>query len=170
MSEERRKPGRPRKDETPITVLDRRLQGGSPFGSGSFAVPLKEPKRWQIRIFTADEGREDRHYRAVHQLGWVPLEESDLAVVPEEIGYRKTDEGYIVSGKRGQHVIMKMPLADYKRLQMAKTAANNKAIGDSKRVKSDMADAAAARFGDQAGDFIYNQAVGEIRDGRETLE
>ncbi len=149
-------------------ALARRLAGGNPFATGTRAIPLKEPARWHTRIENdyADEGQV---YRAVHEGGWLPLEPGDLACTPEEVGLRLNEMGYLVRGIQGREVVLKMAREDYRLLEQAKTRANNATIGRPDKIKHEMANAAAAAHGAQAGDFVHNHVHGTVTDTVERL-
>lgn len=161
MADEKRGPGRPKRE---LSVIEKRLSGASPFGMESVAIPLKEPG-WTTYI--ANGGRSDsRLYDMVHVKGWVPLRADDLAGKPDEFGFTVTTEGHVCRGPKGLEVVYKMPVADYQRLVRAKTAANLKTIGSSQKTKQELANAAAATFGPEAGDFVHAHVHGEVRDSK----
>jgi hypothetical protein len=83
----------------------------------------------------------------------------------DQIGARLSPDGYVVRGADREHLEMafKMDLAEYRLLEQAKTEANNKGIGSAAKVKSDMANAAAAQFGDEGGQFVHDMP-GEVVD------
>jgi hypothetical protein len=147
-----------------VSVLEKRLSGGNPFGIESVPIPLKE-SGWVTYI--ANGGRSDgRLYQMKAVKGWEPVLVSDCAVKPEDIGFRHSPEGYLCRGEKGQEVVFKMRQADFTRLQQAKTAQNLKGIGSSAKTKASIAEAATAQFGDEAGQFVNEHFVGEVRDWR----
>lgn len=136
-----------------ISVIDRRLK--NPFGTPSREIPLRGEKQgWVVRTFCADPEHPNRHFDAVHRLGWTPLERADLAVSPESIGYVVAADGRIVRGQNGNEVLMGMPKAYYDQVQMAKAAANTASLNPSK-LRSEVAQATAEEHGDEAGDTTY---------------
>lgn len=146
-------------------ALARRL-AGNPFGGGSRALPLKEPARWHTYIGNtyADEGE----FVTLRELGWEPLRADDLACPVDESGYRQSVDGYLVRGPQGQEMLWKMSVEDYRLMSAAKTDANMKGIGSAKKIKQDMADAAAGSMGDEAANYIHNldgQVVDRITGG-----
>jgi hypothetical protein len=178
VTKSRNKGGRPRKATieqarpsiitgpvTPrVSVLEKRLSGGNPFGIESVPIPLKDPG-WVTYI--ANGGRSDgRLYQMKAVKGWEPVLVSDCAVKPEDIGFRNSPEGYLCRGEKGQEVVFKMRQADFTRLQQAKTAQNLKDIGSGAKTKAAIETAAAAQFGDEAGQFVKEHFVGEVRDWR----
>lgn len=143
--------------ETPesprISVIDRRLK--NPFGMPSRDIPLKGERRsWVVRTFCADPEHPNRHYDAVHRLGWVPIERDDLAVSPESLGYVVTTDGRVVRGPKGEEVLMAMPKRDFDRVQAAKADANLRSL-KATTVRADLAQSAAKEHGDEAGDQAF---------------
>jgi hypothetical protein len=138
---------------TRMSVIDRRL--ANPFGIPSREVPLRGDKRgWVVRIFTADAERPNRHYQAVHELGWVALTVSDLASAPEDLGFVVGTDGRIVRGTRGQDMLMAMPETDFAKVQAAKDAANRRRLGAT-TLRDSVAQATATAHGDQAGEQTF---------------
>src|SRR6185436_10328738 len=94
-----------------ISIIERRLQSGSIFGTSSKPIPLKEPKAWALRSVNSNVNNQHL-YDMQAEKGWVYATVDDLDVKPDEIGFREMD-GRIVRGTKGDEVLMKMPLADY---------------------------------------------------------
>lgn len=135
-----------------ISVIDRRLK--NPFGTPSRDIPLTGEKRgWVVRTFCADAEHPNRHYDAVHRLGWVPLVKEDLAVSVESLGYVVAADGRIVRGPGGQEVLMGMRAEDFAAVQKAKSLANTKSLKGTS-VKEEVAQATANTHGSQAGDTV----------------
>ena len=136
-----------------LSVIDRRLT--NPFGSPSRDIPLQGEKRnWVVRTFCADAEHPNRHYDAVHRLGWVPLTKDDLAVSVESLGFVTSADGRIVRGPGGQEVLMAMPSESYAKIQTAKSQANTKSL-KAGAVKESVSQAAAQEHGSEAGDHIH---------------
>jgi hypothetical protein len=153
----------PRKND----VLARRL-AGNPHSSGLRSIPLKEPQKWQLYIGN-NYNNDDDLYRLVHEAGWLPLEEVDLACKPEEIGFRVSEDGKLVRGPQGREMIFKMDKVDYAILQQKLTEANNATIGRPGKTKDAAANAVAAVHGPEAGDFVHKHLTGTITDTVEPL-
>ena len=147
-----------------MSVLDKRLSGASPFAMESVAIPLKEPG-WVTYIGSGSRSPQ-RLWQLVHIKGWVPVTVSDLACKPDDFGYTTSPDGHVVTGVGGNEAVFKMRLDDWNRLVAAKTAANMRTIGDSRKVKADLVKAAEAKFGDEAGAFVEAHVTGEVRDWR----
>ena len=136
-----------------ISVIDRRLK--NPFGTPSREIPLQGEKRgWVVRTFCADAEHPNRHYDAVHRLGWTPLGRQDLQETPESLGFTVSADGRIVRGPNGQEVLMAMPKESFDAVQLAKSAANTRALKGS-NVRSEVAQATATAHGDEAGEHTY---------------
>lgn len=143
-------------------VLAKRLASGNLQGSGSSDVPMKEPERWYTR---RDNQLADPNmfYRLVHEMGYQPVTAEDLNCTPQEAGYR-VENGYLVKGPAGQEeMLFKMSREDRALLDQATTVQNLHGIGSQAKIKADMAEAAAAQGGSEAGDFI-NGLSGSVVD------
>ena len=150
-------------------ALERRLQAGAnPHQTSAKVIPLREPHRWQLYIGN-DYAGDDGLYRMVHEYGWLPLELSDLACKPEEIGYRVNESGHLVRGPQGREVVFKMDKADYALLVQRKTEKNLQGIGSASKTKTQAAEAAASAFGPEAGDYVHKHVTGTVTDTREAL-
>lgn len=138
-------------DRTPISAkIQNRLK--HPFGVTDTALPLKNPQRWQMRIF--DRGfRSNRISEAAYK-GWVPLEPADLDCDPEDYGWR-VDAGKIVRGDRGTEILMKMPRPDWQAVEAAKTEANIKSTLGEKANKQTILERAEAELGDEGASAMH---------------
>lgn len=149
-------------------ALERRLApGANPHATSQKVIPLREPHRWQLYIAN-DYADEQQLYRMVHEYGWLPLEVGDLSVPPEQIGYRISESGHVVRGPQGREVIFKMDKRDYALLMQRKTERNNAGIGSQAKTRAQMAESAAATFGDEAGEYVHKHVTGHITDTRES--
>ena len=146
-------------------ALARRLATGNAFGSGTKSIPLKEPKRWHTRIEN-DYGDEQQVYRAIHEGGWEPLELADLACKPEDVGLRVNEAGHLVKGAQGREIVLKMAIEDYRAIERMKTEKNLAGIGSPSKTKTQMANAAAAAHGPEAGEFVERHVSGTVTDTR----
>jgi len=141
-----------------VEVVQRRLKGGNLFASPSQAIPLKD-QSMRVRWFNRGIS-DDRFFVAEQQKGWMKVHVSDVASLDAISGYDRSPEGWITRGPRGQEMLYMMPKADYQAIQMAKAAANTKRLGSAKSRAAAAAEATAAQFGPQAGDYV-EQAGGE---------
>ena len=108
------------KSKPTISVVERRLKSGSIFATSGRPIPLKEPKRWTLRIVNSQIS-DGRVWDMLAEKGWAYLEVDDLAVPAQEIGFRVQD-GRIVRGTHGSEVLMKMEQADFAAVQKQKDA------------------------------------------------
>lgn len=143
-----------------ITIVERRLQSGSIFAASSRPIPLVDPKRWTVRIVNSQIS-DARLYEMQADKGWVYAELGDLAVKPEEIGFRVQD-GRIVRGTHGQEVLMKMEQKDYRAIQTYKDAENRRNTFGSKALKATVVGAAQAEPGGERGAEFLNRHLQNI--------
>lgn len=127
---------------------------GNVHGAGNKTIPLKEPARWQT--YCENTYADENAFYDMKQLGWEPLRADDLACTVEESGFRLNPEGYLVRGEHGREMLFKMDKDDYAYMMQMKTDANMRGIGSAKKIKADMAEAAAAQFGDEGGQFVHD--------------
>ena len=143
-----------------ISIIERRLKSGSIFSAGSKPIPLAEPSRWTVRVVNTTIS-DARQWDMQADKGWVYLEAADLAVKPEELGFRELD-GRIVRGTQGQEVLMKMEIKDYKSVQKLKDSENRKHTFGAKANKAAILSAVQQEpGGDQGADFL-NRAIGNM--------
>src|SRR5688500_2735908 len=136
-----------------ISVIDRRLK--NPFGTPSREIPLAGEKRgWVTRTFASDPEHPNRHYDAVHRLGWLPVTREDVAGAIESLGFTEAPDKRIVRGAGGHEVLMAMPRGDFDAVQKAKADYNLSRL-DPKKVRQDVAQATAQELGSEAGDATY---------------
>lgn len=152
-----------------ITVSDRRIKERltNPFGSRSEEVKLKDAAmvtRWFNAALYAD-----RIWRAKNQ-GWDPVTPEELADKDQVGGFVQSADGYVARGDKQQELLMKMRRDDRDAIQMAKTEQNirNMKMG---RQREEVANAAAEKFGDQAGEFLSKtRMVGTVTDNYERMQ
>lgn len=144
-----------------ISVIERRLKSGSIWAVSAGGIPLKEPKRWTLRIVNA-EVRNGRVREMQHDKGWEFAEPGDLAVEPYEVGFSILD-GRIVRGQHSQEVLMKMERADYAEVVKLKEQAVRKDTFGTKAAKQTVLNAAAVEDPTgNASDFL-NRAINSIQ-------
>lgn len=155
------------KEKKPISIIERRLKSGTIFGTSSKPIPLVEPERWTVRV--ANALISDSHlYDLQAEKGWVYAAPEDLAVRPEEMGFRIMD-GRVVRGTHGTEILMKMERADYKAVQALKDRTNIQQTFGKKATKQAIVNAASAEpGGDQGADFL-NRTINtvDVKDARE---
>lgn len=136
-----------------LSVFERRM--ANPLGRRSRDIPLgSHLKDWTVRVFTQDAEHPDRHYEAVHDLGYTPCKAEDFAADVASLGYTVNANGYVVRGAHGQDMIMRIPTQEFKAIQMAKARANLAGVRKEK-LKDEVAQATAVAHGSQAGDIIH---------------
>jgi len=135
-----------------VRVIQRRLSGSNVFTSGSQATPLRN-KMMRTRWFNRGIS-DNRFFVAENQKGWIKVHKTDVESLDAVSGYDVTPEGYITRGPRGQEMLYMMDTRDYDAIQKAKQDANIKRVSNAKRMAEETADATAATFGDEAGEFI----------------
>ena len=151
-------------------VLARRLASGNLQGGGNTAIPLKDADRWYTR---RDNQLADPNmfYRLVHEMGYQPVKAEDLAdgITPSMIGYRVTEDGYLVQGPQGhEEMLFKMDKHARTLLDQAMTDQNKQGIGATSKIKADLAEAAGSQLGSEAGDYIHGldgQVIDQIAGG-----
>ena len=154
-------------DRTPMrAAIANRLK--HPFGRSTTAIPLKEPKRWELRIVDAHM-RNDR-LSEVKDKGWDFVEPEDVACDVQDYGFRQ-DGRRIVRGDRGSEVLMKMEREEWRLVQRAKTEANIRQTHGVKEQKKTILERSSAEQGDQATTFL-DKALShmEVRDSLEPAD
>src|SRR5689334_13052617 len=136
----------PRKttDETPekkrprVSILERRLQ--NPFGEPSHSIQFKDTTvhgRW-----FNDDVRNGQIHRA-KELGWEPVT-LDMIANLESLGHHTLNAGQITRGERGKEVLMWMPRDEFAKIQDAKTAENNRRMGNPNAMRNETLEAYGA--------------------------
>jgi len=153
-----------KKKELPVvSVIDRRL--AHPFGAPSVPITMKDGSAWATHWISADL-RAGRVHQAI-KMGWAYVLPTDLDGSIEELGFDIKDNR-IVQGHHGSEVLMKMPKSDFDRIQQAKSERNlTNMRGD--KIKADAAQRTAQKFGDEAGDSVYNSDL-EVKDSRVSID
>ena len=146
-----------------VSVLERRL--AHPFGAPSVPITLKDGQPWAIRI--ANDGVRTGRVHQVIQLGWTYVLADEIDGRPADFGFRELD-GRLVRGEHGEEVLVKMPKADFEKIQQAKADKNLRDLGGSK-VKEATAARTAAKFGDEAADTVYNSDM-TVTDSRVNID
>ncbi len=154
---------RAKKEIPVVSVLERRLQ--HPFGAPSVPITMKDGQQWATHWINA-ELRAGRVHQAI-KMGWTYVLPTDLDGSIEELGFDVKDNR-IVQGHHGQEVLMKMSKADFDKIQRAKSEKNLANMrGD--KIKADAAQRTAQKFGDEAGDSVFNSDL-EVKDSRVSID
>jgi len=147
-------------------IVARRLK--NPNAGNAMEIPLKEPRRWQLRIFNADAATNRISY--AQQKGWIFAQPADIEGRIDDYGLENRD-GRLVLGERGKEVLMKMPRDDFQDIQKAKTAYNLQTTFGTKQIKTAIVEQAAQQEGgDEGADFLSRSlAKLEIQDTLEKI-
>lgn len=150
-----------------VTVLERRLQ--NPFGEPSAPVEYKDPRRvgrWFNSSIVAD-----KIWRAKHN-GWTPTRPEDVVDLDQIGGYVVSPDNVITRGERGQEVLMWMYAEDRDQIEWAKAKRNMADMRDFDKEKQKLVEAAAAKYGGQAADYLNARVgpVGTVTSGYERIE
>ena len=156
----------PAKKKPRVSVLERRLQ--NPFGEPSSPIELTD-QSLQCRVFNRAVGAQQL-YKAKRN-GWEYVEPSQLVDPEQAGGFRVSTDGQrLVRGEREEEVLMYMPKADRDQIELAKARKNVRDM-QMGRQKDAIVQAAAQRFGGEAGDFLQKtNIVGNVVDSYERIE
>lgn len=154
---------RTKKELPKVSVLERRL--AHPFGAPSVPITLKDGKRWAIRI--VNDGVRTGRVHQVTQMGWTYVQADEIDGRPADFGFRVLDDR-LVRGEHGQEVLVKMPQEDYDLIQQAKGRKNLENLGG-KKLREDVANRSAAKFGDEAADTVYKSEM-TVTDSRVSMD
>lgn len=140
-------------DPSRVSIWERRMI--NPGRQSSTPVLLKE-EGWEVRwVNTAVEGR---FQRAVYEQGWMPVRTEELRDAPDVLGMEKREDGLARRGERGAEVLMKLPSPIFQRIQRRKAQIEIESL---KKTREQLANAAASRFGGNAGDWATGQSIDE---------
>lgn len=141
----------------------------NPFNEPSAPIALKDSNR-ECRWFNAAKGSD--HIWRSKRKGWDQVRPSDVLDLEQIGGYNTSPEGYITRGERGQEVLMSMPKVVRTLIQSQKTRQNNANIGNPNATKNEVVNAAGAKLGSEAADYLdaHIGPVGTITDSIERVE
>ena len=159
----------PRTDDIGLDAIvddinQRRLSGERVRNRG--LIPLREPGRWalhQANTLVNDA----RHYTMVHEAGWLPVTIDDLkpGTTPQSVGYRLAEDGRtLCKGPRGDEVLYKKERSVHEAIKLREAKANLKPTQSESAAKADIANAAAAAHGAQAGEYIASNTTVRVVD------
>ena len=143
-----------------IDVMDRAVS--DPFGLPSRPILLRNPDlvcRWVNTDLKGGSQLSD-----ALDSGYLKVRPEYLAN-PEVFQFQTSPDGYVTRGQRHQEVLMYTTAEHVKRRQWAKTAENVKRMQGS---REELAQAAAGKFGDEAGDYVHKSV--KINDQIERME
>lgn len=118
----------------------------------------KRPARiWMVRW--ANFGMEGRAGQ-IRAKGYAGVEIKDLRDTDDVADLFRSDKDTLVRrGDRGQEILVKMPLEAYNYVKGRQRDAWNERALSGNKVKSDIAEAAGAELGDEAGQSIHDGAI-----------
>lgn len=155
-------------DSVQLSILERRLQ--HPFEEPSTPVLLRDPTTgqpcgpevWAVRWCNSALSA-DRIWRLRSYKGWVPVRIEELAA-PDQIGGLTTSaEGMVTRGEREQEVLMKMPAAMYRQIQLAKAQHLDARLRSTTRTRQEVVEEVGAAFGGEAAGFAHEHFVGQVK-------
>ena len=151
-----------------LDIWERRMKNPQVQSSPMIRISTPGMKlRW---INLASRGR---YQRARYEQGWVPVEKGELVDEREIYGVSYTTENYVCRGEKQQEMLMKIPMAVFRKIQERQAELNKKSY---QNLKSNMASAGSQHFGDKYNASVGQQAAdaaasfkGSISFGNETL-
>lgn len=135
-------------DDDILDIWERRML--NPQGQTAPTIRISTPGMTLRWINLSSRGR---YQRARYQQGWLPVEKAELVDEREIYGVTYTTEGFVCRGEKQQEMLMKIPLAVYKKIQARAAALNKKSY---ENLKENLASAGANHFGDK-----YNATAGQ---------
>jgi hypothetical protein len=145
------------KDEASDACTNTDHQTKLKLGAVTCALCGRPARRWYVRYFNL--GMEGRHSQ-MREKGYVPVEVKELQSADDVSDlYRSKEDTYVRRGDRGQEILAKTPLEGVlyvKRLQRDKRMADSISP---KKMKADLAEAAGAELGDEAGQTIFEGGI-----------
>lgn len=153
----------------PTITVSNRIQNRlkNPFGQPSTNIRIKDRPdlvcRWCNTAIMSDKFWRDR------EKGWDPVTPEMLEDKTQVGAFVTSADGYVTRGQNQQEILLCMLREDRDAIQLAKTEANVRMMKMG-RQKDEVAQAAAQRFGDQAGEFISKtRLVGNVTDQYERM-
>jgi len=163
------------KKKAPIKVVERNVRAAlmmderykrrieNPDGEQSREIRLTDPS-WKPRWMNGAI-QVDRIWRAKRS-GWDHVLVTELADKEQVGGFVETPEGFVSRGDKSQEVLMKIPRFVWSQIEDAKTARNNRGMGNSEATKRELVEAAGESLGGEAADYLDQHVgpVGEVTD------
>jgi hypothetical protein len=151
-----------------VDIWERRIL--NPGHTESQPIRIKTPGmklRW-INLSTRG-----RFQRARYEQGWVPVHKSELQDEREIFGVSFTSEGYVCRGEKQSEMLMRIPLAVYRKIQERIAEQNTQSY---KKLRKSMGSAGFGHFKDKYGGSAGDQAeeaasqfVGSVKFGTEKV-
>lgn len=132
--------------------------------------PHGRKRIWKTRWING--GQEGRFSMVTDVKGYVPVRLSELRN-PDQITGRHTiaEDGpdpIVRRGDKGIEVLVKMPLELYSFVKAKQEEARKRRARNAKAVKEDLANAAGAQLGSEAGDMIHDEFSLSVKQQRRT--
>jgi hypothetical protein len=145
------------KDEAPDACTNTDHQTRLKPGATTCHLCRRPARKWYVRYFNlAMEGRNSQ----MREKGYVPVELKELQSSDDVSDlFRSKDDTFVRRGDRGQELLAKTPLEALlyvKRLQRDRRMADSISA---KQLRSDLAEAAGAELGDEAGQTIHDGGI-----------
>jgi hypothetical protein len=145
------------KDEATDACTNTEHQTKLKLGAAKCTLCGRPARRWYVRYFNL--GMEGRHSQ-MREKGYVPVELKELQSSDDVSDlYRSKEDTFVRRGDRGQEILAKTPLEGVlyvKRLQRDRRMADSISP---KKLKADLAEAAGAELGDEAGQTIFDGGI-----------
>ena len=147
-----------------IEVLERGL--ANVFGLPSTEVKLKDPEMVTHWCNTAISGNQLGKYLDAGYLKVRP----EMLADPDRVSFTVSPDGYVTNGPRHQEILLYTLRSWYLKRQQKKSDLNRKSMTPA-GMKREVVEAAASRYGDEAGEFLDRRSgpVGEVRDSYERI-
>ena len=149
-----------------VDIWERRIL--NPNHQESLPIRIKTPGMKLRWINLRNSGR---FQRARYEQGWVPVHKDELIDEREIFGVSYTAEGNVCRGEKQGEMLMKIPIAVYRRIQQRRDELN---VASYKKLKDNLGSAGYQHFKDKyggsAGDQVAEAAssfVGSVKFGTE---
>lgn len=150
-------------------ILERRL--ANPFGMGSIAIPCTLKDRKNQPLYKFRIRNTDIHHSQAHRAilaGWEYAQPEDIDGNIEDYGFELRN-GRLVSGPRGQEVLVKIPMKDFEAIQQAKSDRNAQQM-KGRATKQAIVENAGRELGDEGASFLQRSLSNiDIKDTREVI-
>jgi hypothetical protein len=149
-----------------VDIWERRMLNPNHQESG--AIRIKTPG---MKIRWINLSNRGRFQRARYDQGWVPVQKDELMDEKEIYGVSFTAEGHVCRGEKQGEMLMKIPLAVYRKIQQRRGEMNEASY---RKLRQNMGSAGYGHFKEKYGGSAGDQAeeaansfVGSIKFGTE---
>lgn len=120
---------------------------------GAKCLRCKVPfRRWYVRWINSSVP--NRLHAIVHNKGYVKVAKSELVDVDQIADLAPSLDDTVRKGERQQIVLVKIPFRAYAEIKRKEREKRSSRERNAKQVREDLADAAGASLGDEAGDTV----------------